>query len=187
MKDRVVIQKNPKAKLPLIRLFQGKQLRTTLLATLLCKGAQGIYYSIFSFLPLYRVEVRNLALIGTTLYLCMVIVGSYIGYVSGGYLHDMFGRRRTFSLFFIGSIATLGFFIFLPIEGQFVSYVIGCFLGYFASGQAAGIGSFLSEQFPTAIATGLVFSYNVRRGFAAFSPAFIGVMSGKLGLGAMRL
>jgi MFS family permease len=184
VKDRVVIQKNSKAKPPFIAIFQGKQLRITVLTTFLGIGAQGIYYSVFTFLPLYLKEVRNLPLIGTALYLWIVIAGSFIGYVTAGYLHDKLGRRKTFSVFYTGSIITLGLFIFLPIEGAFIPYLVAFFLGYFASGQAAGLGSFLSEQFPTAIrATGQGFSYNVGRGIAAFSPAFIGVMSAKLGLG----
>jgi MFS family permease len=184
VKDRVPVKKAPKDKNTFFQLFERSYLRTTIIATLLGFGVQGIYYSVFSFLPLFLKTVRKLSVIGTASYIWIVIVGSFIGYVTAGYFHDKLGRRPTFTVFFLGSAINIVLFVLLPIENSSVSYLVSFLLGFFASGQAAGLGSYFAELFPTAIrATGQGFAYNVGRGIAAFGPAFIGIFSKAFGLG----
>ena len=51
-------------------------------------------------------------------------------------------------------------------------YAVSFFLGFFASGQAAGYGSFLAELFPTSIrGAGQGLAYNLGRGLARSVPA----------------
>ncbi|MFK2825758.1 MFS transporter [Bacillus sp. B190/17] len=184
VKDRVEVKKEKNTKSPITELFGRSQIRITLFAILLGFGVQAVYYSVFSFLPLYLKTVRNLSLIGTTTYLWITIAGCMIGYISAGILHDKLGRRPTFTLYFLGSAATIVTFILMPVEGGFLSYAVALLLGIFAAGQSAGIGAYSSELFPTRMrATGQGFVYNVGRGIAAFGPAFIGVFTAKIGMG----
>jgi MFS family permease len=184
VKDRVVIKKAAESKNSFLMLFQGSTKRTTIIATIMVFGMNGMYYSVFAFLPLYLKTVQNLSLIGTATYVWITIIGSFLGYVFSGFLHDKLGRRPTFTIFILGAGATISLFIFLPIEGTMIAYAIGLLLGFFASGQAGGLGSFLSELFPTKMrATGKGFAYNVGRGISALGPAFIGIAASSLGLG----
>jgi hypothetical protein len=85
------------------------------------------------------------------------------------------GRRPAFTLYFLGSAAAIVAFVTIPIDGSFPTYAVSFFLGFFASGQAAGYGSFLAELFPSNMrAAGQGLAYNVGRGLAALGPGFIG-------------
>lgn len=165
-------------------LFTPGQARITLFATLLGVGVQGIYYSVFVFLPLFLKEERGLTVVGTAGYTWVAIAGSFIGYLASGYIHDALGRRPTFLLFFLGSAASICVFVLTPLAQPEVGLVIIFILGFFASGQAGGTGAYLSELFPTNIrATGQAFAYNVGRGLAAFGPLTVGAMAAAIGLG----
>lgn len=114
----------------------------------------------------------------------IVIAGSFIGYVVAGHLHDLLGRRKAFTIYFAGSAAAIAAFVLIPITTSGVTYVVA-FLGFFASGQAAGYGSFLAELFPSELrGAGQGLAYNVGRGLAALGPGFIGLTADAIGLGA---
>jgi len=183
--DRPLLKQGERAKNSFPLLFKRGQISITILATMVGLAVQGIYYSAFSFLPLYLRTVRKMTVVGTASYVWVVILGSFIGYVLAGYIHDIIGRRPTFAIYFTGSALATILFVVVPIEGSVVTYVAISFLyGFFASGQAAGMGSFLAELFPNVMrAAGQGFAYNVGRGFGAFAPAFIGAASSSIGLG----
>jgi MFS family permease len=150
---------------------------------LLGVAVQGIYYSVFIYLPLFLKTVRHLSIIGTASYTWAAVAGSFLGYALAGYLHDAIGRRRAFSLYFLGAAAAIALFTKMPVSGTMMGLSITFLLGFFASGQAAGLGAYLAELFPTAIrATGQGFAYNVGRGLAAAAPTAVATASGSLGL-----
>lgn len=166
------------------RLFQADMRRRTFFATLLGIGVQGIYYSVFIFLPTYLQEERGLSIVGTATYTWVAIIGSFIGYLASGWLLDAIGRRLTFLFFFLGSAASVTLFVFTPAAQPELGIVIILLLGFFASGQAGGTGAYLAELFPTEIrATGQAFSYNLGRGLAAFGPLTIGFTAASIGWG----
>ncbi|HTU00372.1 MAG TPA: MFS transporter [Candidatus Sulfotelmatobacter sp.] len=183
--DRPLLKQAERAKNSFPLLFKRGQLSITILATMLGLAVQGIYYSAFAFLPLFLRTVRKMTVVGTASYVWVVILGSFIGYVLAGYIHDIIGRRPTFAIYFTGSALATALFIVVPIGGSVFTYVGISFLyGFFASGQAAGMGSFLAELFPNVMrGAGQGFAYNVGRGFGAFAPAFIGAASTSIGLG----
>jgi MFS family permease len=169
---------------PLRALFEAGQLKITIFATLLGVGVQGIYYSVFVFLPMFLKDERGLTVVGTAGYTWVAIVGSFIGYIASGYIHDALGRRPTFLLFFVGSAASICLFVLTPVAQPELGLFIIFVLGFFASGQAGGTGAYLSELFPTRMrATGQAFAYNVGRGLAAFGPLTVGGMAAAIGLG----
>ena len=165
-------------------LFARGQARTTVIATIVGLGIQGIYYSVFIFMPLFLESERGLSIGGTAIYTWIAILGSFIGYVSSGYFHDAVGRRPTFTFYFIGSATTIALFVLSPIARPEVGYAVMFVLGFFASGQAGGMGAYLAELFPTPIrATGQAFAYNVGRGLAAFGPLMVGQLGDSIGIG----
>jgi len=169
-------------------LFAAGQVRTTVLATVVGIGIQGIYYSVFVFLPLFLKSERGLSVVGTATYTWVVIMGSFLGYVSSGFLHDAFGRRPTFTFFFAGSALHVALFVLSPIARPEIGYVVSFLLGFFASGQAGGMGAYLAELFPTRIrASGQGLAYNVGRGVAAFGPLMVGRLAEHIGFGTAVL
>lgn len=166
-------------------LFRPDIRRTSILATLFGVGGQGTYYSVFVFLPTFLTVERHQTVIGTATYSWVVIAGSFVGYILAGFIHDAVGRRPAFTFYFLGSAAAITAFVLIPIDGSFITYTVSFFLGFFASGQAAGYGSFLAELFPSEMrGAGQGLAYNAGRGFAALGPGFIGITAGSIGLGA---
>ncbi len=87
------------AEFPLKRIFRRDLLKTTIAASVLATGIQGGYYAMFTWIPTYLKEERDLTIIGTSGYLFVVIAGAFLGYLSAGFVHDRLGRKRTFALF----------------------------------------------------------------------------------------
>ncbi|MGE0779737.1 MFS transporter [Mycolicibacterium sp.] len=180
--DNVQLSRDTQSKFSL--LFRPTQLTTTLRATILAAACQSIYYSVFTFLPLFLSQRRGLTVTGASLYVWIAIFGSFCGYVCAGLIHDRLGRRLTFSLYFIGSCLALLVFLLAPVGG-IVGTVIAAFpLGFFAAGQTAGLGAYLAELHPTEIrATGQAFAYSVGRGISGLATTMVGGVTAALGLG----
>jgi MFS family permease len=112
-----------------------------------------------------------------------VIIGSFIGLLVGAHLADRIGRRANFLLFAVCSLITVVVYTQLPIDDDLM-LLLGFPLGFFATGIFAGMGAFLTENFPKRIrASGQGFACNFGRGIAALNPTFVGLLSATLPLG----
>ncbi len=163
-------------------IFAPDLIRTTLLASLVALGAQGGYYAVTTFLPLYLQTTRHLSVIGTGGYLAVIITGAFVGYLTSAMLTDSMGRRRTLILFAVGSFVVVFFYTAFPITNS-VMLALGFPLGFFSSGSFSPMGSFFTELFPTRVrASGQGFAYNFGRGLGAIFPALVGVLSTRIAL-----
>jgi len=143
-----------------------------LLTSLLTTGAQGGYYALFTWLPTYLKAERKLSVVGSGGYIAVVIIGSFIGLLVGAHLADRIGRRANSC-----SLRSAHSSLLLSTRSCLS-------LGFFAAGIFAGMGAFLTENFPTKIrALGQGFAYNFGRGVAALNPTFVGLLSATLPLG----
>src|SRR5437588_924463 len=166
-----------------LEIFTPALLRITLLTSLMAIGAQGGYYAITTWLPTYLKTARGLSVLNTGAYLGVVIAGAFAGYLTGAYLTDRLGRRRTLILFAVCSLLTVAAYTTLTVGNQ-VMLVLGFPLGFFASGSFSPMGAFLTELFPTRLrGSGQGFSYNVGRGIGASFPPLVGYLSGRIALG----
>jgi len=164
-------------------IFSPKLLSTTLRAALLTTGAQGGYYAITTWLPTFLKTERHLTVLGTGGYLAVVIIGSYIGYLTSAVLTDRLGRKRNFILFAVGSMVVALAYTHLDVTDSLM-LLLGLPLGFFASGIFAGMGAFLTELFPTEVrGSGQGFCYNVGRAVGACFPFLIGQVSAHSSLG----
>ncbi len=163
-------------------IFAPGVLRTTVIAALMCTGAQGGYYAITTWLPLFLRTTRGLTVIGSTGYLVALIAGSFCGYLVGAWLADRIGRRPLFLIFSVGAVVMVLIYTQLPISnGEML--VLGFPLGFFASGYFSGLGAFLTELFPTALrGAGQGFCYNFGRGIGALFPFLVGWLSASMDL-----
>lgn len=166
----------------LFEIFSPDVLRITLFTSLLCTGAQGGYYAVTTWLPTFLRTERGLTVVGSTGYLALLIVGSFIGYVWGAYLADRIGRRKLFMMFSVLASLLVVAYTQLPISNQWMLF-LGFPLGICASAYFSGIGAFLTELFPTRLrGSGQGFAYNFGRGIGALFPALVGYLSASMPL-----
>lgn len=164
-------------------IFSGPILKTTILASLAATGCQGGYYAITFWVPRFLTTERKLSIVGSTGYLAMLIIGSFIGYLVGAWLADKIGRRNLFLTFSVGAIAVIIAYTQLPITNE-ILWLLGFPLGFFASGYFSGMGAFLTELFPTRLrGSGQGFCYNFGRGIGALFPFLVGWLSTLTSLG----
>lgn len=170
----------PGAGASFLDIFKPHMLPRTVLASLLFTGMQGGYYAISVWLPTFLKNERHLTVLGTGGYQAMFIVGAFLGYLSGAYLSDRLGRRRTFILFAVCAGVLVYTYTVMPLTDS-VMLLLGFPLGFFMSGIFSGAGAFLAELFPTEVrGSGQGFCYNFGRGIGATFPALVGVMSDRL-------
>ncbi|MGH8168122.1 MAG: MFS transporter [Woeseiaceae bacterium] len=159
------------------QIFSSEMLRTTVLASLLSLGAQGGYYAITTWLPLFLRTTRDLSVMTTGSYLFVIILGSFCGYLTAALMADLTGRRRTLIIFAAMSFVTVCLYMGLELTNQQIM-IMGFPLGFFASGVFSPIGSFFTELFPTRMrGSGQGFAYNLGRGVGALFPALVGFLS----------
>lgn len=166
-----------------LEIFSPQLLFTTVFTCLLATGAQGGYYAITTWLPTFLRTVRKLTVLNSSGYLAVIIVGSFIGYLTSAWLNDRIGRRASFVLFAVCSAATVVVYMVAPIDDSLM-LVLGFPLGFFASGIFSGMGPFMTELFPSRVrGSGQGFCYNFGRGIGALFPTLVGYLSASLGLG----
>lgn len=166
-----------------LRIFSFSLLRTTILASLLATGMQGAYYSITTWLPTFLNNEKHLSILDTSLYLLVLIGGSFAGYLAGAWVSDALGRRRCFMLFASLSAAVVLLYTNIPVANDLM-LIAGFVLGFSLSGLFAGIGAYLSELYPSDIrGSGQGFCYNFGRALGAICPALIGYLSASIPLG----
>ncbi|WBU30948.1 MFS transporter [Rhodopseudomonas palustris] len=161
----------------ILAIFQGRILKTTVLASLVATGCQGGYYAITFWVPRFLTTERKLSIVGSTGYLATLIVGSFVGYLVGAWFADRFGRRGLFLTFSLGAMVVVLAYTQLPLSNEML-WVLGFPLGFFASGYFSGMGAFLTELFPTSLrGSGQGFCYNFGRGVGALFPFLVGYLS----------
>ena len=113
----------------------------------------------------------------------MLIVGSFVGYLTSAWLSDRLGRRRCFMLFALCAGLLVIAYTQIPITDRMM-LALGFPLGFFLSGIFSGMGAYLSELFPSRVrGSGQGFCYNFGRAVGSICPALIGYMSATMPLG----
>ncbi|WP_262062372.1 MFS transporter [Streptomyces sp. STR69] len=159
-------------------------LRTTVFAGLLSTGVQGGYYTLATWVPTYLKTERGLSVVGTGGYLTFLISGAFLGYLTGGYLTDVLGRKRNIWLFALLSAICILVYTHIPNGANTLLLVLGFPLGFCMSAIFSGFGSYLSELYPTALrGTGQGFTYNTGRAVGAVFPTLVGFLADSWGVG----
>ena len=164
-------------------IFRPPLLRVTVLGGLMGTGAQGGYSAVTTWLPTFLRTERGLSVLDSTGYLAVLIIGSFCGYLTGGYLADRIGRRLQFLTFAIGAGIVVLTYTTLPF-GNSAMLILGFPLGFFASGVFSAMGAFYTEHFPTRVrGVGQGFAYNFGRATGALFPTLVGFLSAYMTLG----
>lgn len=169
-------------------IFAPQYVRRTLLATLVASCVLLAYWGVTSWLPTFLASPvekggAGLTLTKSSLWLIVLQLGAFFGYITFGWIADRIGRRPAFTLFMICATAVVPIFAF-GARSTITLIVIGPLVGYFAHGYFSLFGAMLAELFPTRIrGSAQGFCYNAGRFVSAFAPYAIGAAAAKYGLG----
>jgi MFS family permease len=124
---------------------------------------------------------RGLSIVQTSAWTIVMQAGTFLGYVSFGFLADRFSAKYTYIGYLV--IATLLVPLFAFVGNQNALLLIGPLVGFFGTGYFSGFSVITSELFPTALrGSAMGFVYNVGRVFSAAAPYLIGHVSEQEGL-----
>jgi MFS family permease len=166
-----------------LAIFAPGLRRVTVLATLLGLGAHGGFHALFTWLPTYLSVERGASVLGTGLYLAIIIAAFGLGCLVAGGLVDRLGRRRTVALYAAGCMALVVLYLLLPVGGTGL-LLLGAPLGFCTAGIPASLAALFSELFPDGLrGTGMGFCYNAGRLASGLLPLGVGLLSEICGLG----
>ena len=175
-------------RLPLGQLFRGSLGRSTLICASMNAAALFAWWGLFTWVPRFlSMPVaqggRGLDIVQTSGWTIVMQVGTFLGYLTFGYLADRFNRKYTYIAFL--AIAAVLVPIFASVRNPAMLLVIGPFVGFFGTGYFSGFVVIASELFPTHLrATAMGFVYNIGRIVSAAAPWMIGGVAGHAGIGA---
>jgi MFS family permease len=124
---------------------------------------------------------RGLSIVQTSGWTIVMQIGTFLGYVSFGYIADRFTAKKTYIGYLL--IATLLVPLFAFVGNANALLVIGPLVGFFGTGYFSGFSAITSELFPTALrGSAMGFVYNIGRILSAAAPYLIGSVSEHAGM-----
>ena len=125
---------------------------------------------------------RGLSIVRTSAWTIVMQLGTFLGYVSFGYLADRFSRKRTYISYLVIAAMLVPLFVFVRSTNALL--IIGPLVGFFGTGYFSGFSVIASELFPASLrASAMGFAYNIGRILSAAAPYLIGQVSEHAGLG----
>jgi MFS family permease len=172
---------------PLRAIFGPRFVRYTLLLTMLSVTTIFVYWGLNLWVPAYlSLPVTDGGIGLSTSMMSMVViiiqVGTFLGYVSFGFVADAIGRRRSFVTFIL--LAAITTVAFGSVRHPIALAVLGPITSFFGSGLFSGFGAVAAELYPTAIrATAQGFTFNMGRIGSALAPFIVGSFAETRGFG----
>ena len=112
----------------------------------------------------------------TTLLVVTMQAGTFLGYVSFGYVSDAVGRRKSFVTYLVAAAALILVYSVVTRVGLLLA--LGTLVAFFGTGFFSGFGAVTAEIYPTAIrATAQGFTFNMGRFGSAVAPFLIGSLA----------
>jgi MFS family permease len=109
-------------------------------------------------------------------------VGTWLGYVSFGFISDAFGRKRTFVVYLLAAAVLVA--LYGSTTNITALLILGPFVTFFGTGYFSGFGAVTAEIYPTAVrATAQGFTFNVGRVGSALAPFLVGSIAESEGFG----
>ena len=169
-------------------LFRGKLGRNTLTCTTMNAATLFAWWGLFTWVPRFLSMPkaqggRGLNIVMTSEWTIVMQVGTFLGYISFGYIADRFSRKYSYIGYLVVAAALVPAFAFAGSTNSLL--VLGPLVGFFGTGYFSGFAVITSELFPTALrGSAMGFSYNLGRILSAAAPWAIGYVSEQAGLAA---
>jgi MFS family permease len=173
---------------PIARLFRGTLGRSVLVCATMNAAALFAWWGLFTWVPRFlSMPVaeggRGLSVVQTSGWTIVMQAGTFLGYLSFGYIADRFSRKKTYIGYLL--IAALLVPVFAFVRDPRALLVIGPLVGFFGTGYFSGFSVITSELFPTALrGSAMGFVYNIGRVTSAAGPYLIGQVSESGGMSA---
>jgi MFS family permease len=174
--------------LPLGQLFRGSLGRNVLICATMNAATLFAWWGLFTWLPRYLSMPlaqggRGMSIVQTSMWTIVMQTGTFLGYLTFGFLADRFSRKYTYIGFLL--MAAMLVPIFASIRNPVLLLFIGPLVGFFGTGYFSGFSVIASELFPTSLrGTAMGFVYNIGRVVSAAAPWIIGRISDHGGLGS---
>lgn len=170
-----------KRTVPVAQLFRGELGRSMLVCASMNAAALFGWWGLFTWVPRFlSMPVaeggRGLDIVATSGWTIVMQAGTFLGYVSFGYIADRFSRKWTY----IGYLAVAAVLVpvFAFVRNPMALLVIGPFVGFFGTGYFSGFSVITSELFPTHLrGSAMGFVYNIGRVTSAAGPYLVGRIS----------
>ncbi len=163
-----------------------------ILVTMLMNGAALFaWWGLFTWIPPYlalprALGGRGLDAAGSSVFILVMQLGMWLGYVSFGFLSDLLGKKKTYVGFLIVAAALVPLYAGASAPGTLL--VVGPLVAFFGTGHFTGFGVITAELYPTAFrASAMGLTYNFGRAVSAAAPWAIGTLSQKMGLSSAFL
>ena len=178
-------------------LFRPPYLSRTVRATTLATSVLFAYWGLFTWLPGFLSAPASqggagLNIVKTSQWMFVMQFGTFLGYLTFGWLADRFGRRPAFAFYVLMAAMLTCVYGLYPRwagtgrEGWLL--LIGPLVGFFGTGYFSLFGATLAELYPTSIrGAGQGFTYNFGRGLSAMAPYLVGAIADRNGLGSALL
>jgi MFS family permease len=169
------------------RLFRGSLGFSTLICATMNAASLFAWWGLFTWVPRFLSMPiaqggRGLGIVMTSEWTIVMQIGTFLGYISFGYIADRFSHKSTYIVYLL--IAAFMVPIFASVRSPSALLIIGPVVGFFGTGYFSGFAILTSELFPTALrASAMGFVYNIGRILSAVSPWLIGRVSERTGLG----
>jgi len=110
-------------------------------------------------------------------------VGTWLGYVTFGYISDAIGRKRTYVMYLLLAAGLV--LAYTSTSSVWMLLALGPVTSFFATGHFSGFGVVTAELYPTAVrATAQGFTYNIGRLASAIAPTVAGSVAQSHGYSA---
>ena len=174
------------ASVPVRRLFRGAFGYSMLVCATMNAATLFAWWGLFTWVPRFLSMPaaeggRGLSIVQTSGWTIVMQVGTFLGYVSFGYIADRFSRKYTYIGYLL--IAALLVPLFAFVRSPSALLVIGPLVGFFGTGYYSGFSVITSELFPASLrGSAMGFVYNSGRLLSATAPYLIGSVSEHSGL-----
>ncbi|HEY6448465.1 MAG TPA: MFS transporter [Acidobacteriaceae bacterium] len=175
-------------KLQLTRLLRRPLGRSTLVCATMNAASLFAWWGLFTWVPRFlsmprSLGGRGLGVVMTSEWTIVMEAGTFLGYVTFGFIADRWSRKLTYIVYLVVAAALVPLFAF--IRNADALLVIGPLVGFFGTGYFSGFSVIASELFPTALrGSAMGFVYNIGRLLSAVAPWAIGRISQNAGLGS---
>jgi MFS family permease len=111
-----------------------------------------------------------------SIFIVVMQIGMWFGYVTFGFVSDALGRKRTYVVYLATAAALV--LAYAGTRSPVVLLLLGPFVAFFGTGYFSGFGAVTAEIYPTAIrATAQGLTYNIGRIASAVAPFVVGSLA----------
>jgi MFS family permease len=156
----------------------GPRLRFTIALALMNSCTLFAYWGFNTWVPTYLSAPKsaggiNLSASTMTGLLVANQVGTWLGYITFGFVADAVGRRRTYVTYLLLAAGLV--WAYASVDSTLALLALGPLTSFFATGHFSGFGAVTAELYPTDIrATAQGVTYNVGRIVSAYAPRLVG-------------